>query len=225
MYHNLDIPPKEAKLKSLYVKPRKFENQLKFLKKLDYDFVDSDYLDKESKKSILLTFDDAFKDFYKNALPILKKYKGKAIVFVPVNLVGTFNHWDYEKLNVKKEIMDWNEIKDLVKEGIEIGSHTLTHPFLTKIPISQAKSEIEDSKKILEDKLGIEIKSFCYPYGDYNEKIKDLVIKAGYKYAFTTKEGSFKESKDLFEIKRITISGFDSLPRFLWKVMFWKYFG
>lgn len=220
MYHNIDIPPKEAKLKSLYVKPKKFDNQIKFLKKFGYDFISSDNLNKETKKSILLTFDDAFKDFYKNALPIIKKYNAKAIVFVPVNLVGTFNQWDYEKLNVKKAVMNWDEIKDLVKEGIEIGSHTLNHPFLTKIPIAQSKLEIEDSKKILEDKLGIEVKSFCYPYGDYDEKIKELVIKAGYKYAFTTKEGDLKESADFFEIKRIMVSGFYSLPKFLLKVMF-----
>ena len=147
MYHNIDIPPKEAKLKSLYVKPNKFETQLKVLKKLGYNFVKTEDLENYPKKSILLTFDDGFEDFYDNAFPIIKKYNANAIVFVPAGLVGTFNQWDYEKLNVRKKLMNWEEIKRVYKEGIEIGSHTLTHPFLTKIPKEMAKTEIQDSKK------------------------------------------------------------------------------
>ena len=219
MYHNIATPPKEAKLKSLYVKPSKFEMQVKILKKLGYNFVKTKQLEKSLKKSILLTFDDGFKDFYENAFPILKKYNISAIVFIPVSLVGSFNQWDYEKLNVKKPVMSWEEIIEIHRQGIEIGSHTLTHPFLTKIPKEKAKIEIQDSKKILEDKLSTQITSFCYPYGDYDEKIKDLVVEAGYKYAFTTKEGSLEDSENLYEIKRISISGFYSLPKVLWKTI------
>lgn len=219
MYHNIDIPPKEAKLKSLYVKPNKFETQLKVLKKLGYNFVKTEDLENNPKKSILLTFDDGFKDFYDNAFPIIKKYNANAIVFIPAGLVGTFNQWDYEKLNVRKKLMNWEEIKTIHKEGIEIGSHALTHPFLTKIPKEMAKTEIQDSKKILEDMLSKEITCFCYPYGDYNETIRDLVIEAGYKYAFTTKEGSLEQSDNFYEIKRVMISGFYSLPKVLWKTI------
>jgi len=219
MYHNIDIPPKEAKLKSLYVKPNKFEIQLKVLKKLGYNFVKTKDLENNPKKSILLTFDDGLKDFYDNAFPIIKKYDANAIVFVPAGLVGSFNQWDYEKLNVRKKLMNWEEIKRVYKEGIEIGSHTLTHPFLTKIPKEMAKTEIQDSKKILEDMLSAEITCFCYPYGDYNGTIRDLVIEAGYKYAFTTKEGSLEQSDNFYEIKRVMISGFYSLPKVLWKTL------
>lgn len=219
MYHNIDIPPKEAKLKSLYVKPNKFETQLKVLKKLGYNFVKTEDLENNPKKSILLTFDDGYKDFYDNAFPIIKKYNANAIVFITAGLVGTFNQWDYEKLNVRKKLMNWEEIKRVYKEGIEIGSHTLTHPFLTKIPKEKAKKEIQDSKKMLEDMLSTEITCFCYPYGDYNETIRDLVVEAGYKYAFTTKEGSLEQSDNIYEIKRVPISGFYSLPKVLWKTI------
>jgi len=219
MYHNIDIPPKEAKLKSLYVKPNKFETQLKILKKLGYNFIKTKELENNPKKSILLTFDDGFKDFYDNAFPIIKKYDANAIVFVPAGLVGSFNQWDYEKLNVRKKLMNWEEIKRVYKEGIEIGSHALTHPFLTKIPKEKVKTEIQDSKKMLEDILSTEITCFCYPYGDYNKTIRDLVIEAGYKYAFTTKRGSLEQSDNFHEIKRVSISGFYSLPKVLWKTV------
>ena len=219
MYHNIATPPKGAKLKSMYVKPEKLETQIKVLKKLGYNFVRTDQLEENPKKAILLTFDDGYKDFYESAFPILKKYSISAIVFIPVGYVGTFNQWDYEKLNVKKPLMNWEEIREIHKHGIEIGSHTLTHPFLTKIPKEKAKVEIEDSKKMLEDKLSTEINSFCYPYGDYDERIRDLVMEAGYKYAFTTKEGSLEDSENLYEIRRKLISGYYSLPRVLWKAI------
>ncbi len=217
-YHNVDFPPEDAKLKTLYVNPTKFERQVKYLKKFGVKTTLSDNINKE-KNSVILTFDDGYRDFVKNAYPILKKYDTKAIIFVVAGLTDKFNIWDWEKIKVKKPLMDWEEIKFLVKEGFEIGSHTITHPFLTKIPEKTAKSEIEDSKKMLEDKLGIQINTFCYPYGDYNEKIKDMVINAGYKMAFTTQNGTFEESKDMYEIKRITVFGHWFLPQFLWKVL------
>jgi peptidoglycan/xylan/chitin deacetylase (PgdA/CDA1 family) len=217
-YHNVDFPPEDAKLKTLYVNPTKFERQVKYLKKFGVKTTLSDNINKE-KNSVILTFDDGYRDFVKNAYPILKKYDTKAIIFVVAGLTDKFNIWDWEKIKVKKPLMDWEEIKFLVKEGFEIGSHTITHPFLTKIPEKTAKSEIEDSKKMLEDKLGIQINTFCYPYGDYNEKIKDMVINAGYKMAFTTQNGTLEESKDMYEIKRITVFGHWFLPQFLWKVL------
>ncbi|MEJ5173103.1 MAG: polysaccharide deacetylase family protein [Hydrogenothermaceae bacterium] len=217
-YHNIDTPPKEAKLKTLYVKPSKFDRQLKILKMLNYETPSLTDI-KFTKKEIIITFDDGYKDFIEKALPIIKKHNFKAIVFIVTDLVGSYNRWDWEKLNVKKPLMDWKDIEYIQREGIEIGSHTLTHPFLTKIDIKEAKKEIEKSKKILEDKLGIEITSFCYPYGDYNEKIRDLVEEAGYRYGFTTKDGSFEVSDDPFQIKRITVFGNLILPQFIFKVL------
>ncbi|MFN3870112.1 MAG: polysaccharide deacetylase family protein [Aquificaceae bacterium] len=218
-YHNVDKAPKGAKLKTLYVKPSQLEGQIVWLKRLGYYFGKSDDLLKGGHpKGVILTFDDAYLDFWEKALDILKKYKVPAIVFVPAGLVGTYNQWDYQKLNVKKPLMDWWHLRELTKMGIEIGSHSLTHPYLSQISPQRAKEEIKDSKSLLEDKLGVEIKSFCYPYGDYNSQVRDLVADAGYKLAFTTKEGKVEDSPNLFEIKRITVFGNDFLPKFLLKI-------
>lgn len=206
-YHNVDTPPKQAKFKTLYVKPSKFERQMGTLKTLN-------------KTDTLITFDDGYKDFLENAFPVIKKYNLKATVFIVTDLVGSFNVWDYQKLNIKKYLMDWKDIEYISKGGVEIGSHTLTHPFLTKIDKKQAKREIEHSKKKIEDKIGMEVKSFCYPYGDYDQDIKSLVIEAGYSYGFTTVDGSSNFEEDRFEIKRITVFGNMLLPKFLLKVIF-----
>ncbi|MGC8852050.1 MAG: polysaccharide deacetylase family protein [Hydrogenobacter sp.] len=219
-YHNIGTPPKSAKLKTLYVKPQDFRKQIKALKLLGYEFLRSDDLLKSPKgRGVLLTFDDAYLDFWENAFPFLKQEGIPALVFVPAGLVGRFNEWDYQKLMVKKTLMDWQHLRELVSAGIEIGSHSLTHPYLSQIPKETARREIEDSKKILEDKLGVEVKTFCYPYGDYNQEVRDMVAEAGYLMAFTTKHGSILESPNLFEIRRITVFGNDFLPKFLFKVV------
>ncbi len=219
-YHNVSYPPPKAKLKTLYVKPSSFKRQIRLLELFGYNFSNSDaVLRKEKpKKGILLTFDDAYLDFWEHAFPILKELNLPALVFVPASLVGKFNQWDYIKLNVKKPIMGWEHLRELIKAGVEIGSHTLTHPYLSKIPRQKAKVEIEDSKKLLEDKLSIEVKAFCYPYGDYNPEIRDMVQEAGYLMAFTTKSGSVEDSPNPFEIRRITVFGNDFSLKFLLKV-------
>lgn len=219
-YHNIGIAPKHARLKTLYVKPNQLRRHIEWIKRLGYSFLKSDDLLKTTKsKGILLTFDDAYLDFWEEAIEIISSNNITAIVFVPAGLVGTYNQWDYEKLKVKKPLMDWWHLRELVNMGIEIGSHTLTHPYLSKISPSKAKEEIVISKKLLEDKLNTEVTTFCYPYGDYNEKIRDMVIEAGYKMAFTTRHGTVEENPNLFEIKRITIFGNDFLPRFLLKIV------
>ncbi|WP_448588234.1 polysaccharide deacetylase family protein [Thermocrinis sp.] len=218
MFHNVAKPPKSARLKSLYVKPDKFEKWMRILSKLNYKFVKEEDLAPKGR-GVLLTFDDAYKDFLENAFPVIKELRAHAIVFVPAGLVGQFNRWDFKKVNAIKPIMSWDELSYLVKAGIEIGSHTLSHPFLTKLSIKDAKREIEDSKKLLEDKLGVKIKSFCYPYGDYNQEIAELVREAGYEYAYTTVKGKYKDSPNRWEIKRIYISGYWTTLRFLWECL------
>jgi peptidoglycan/xylan/chitin deacetylase (PgdA/CDA1 family) len=218
MFHNVENPPKNARLKSLYVKPEKFKRWLNLLDRLNFRFVKPQGLEPKGR-GVLLTFDDAYRDFLENAFPVIKALKAHAIVFVPAKLVGQFNRWDYQKLNVIKPIMNWEELSFLVKEGVEIGSHTLTHPFLTKIPPAEARREIEDSKKLLEDKLGVEVKGFCYPYGDHNAEVVEMVKKAGYQYAFTTIKGTYAQSPSKWEIRRIYASGYWTTLRFLWECL------
>lgn len=216
-YHNIDTPPKHAKLKTLYLKPSKFNRQLSFLRRFGYITPSLDNITFD-RKEVILTFDDGYKDFLENALPIIRQFSFRAVVFVVADLVGSYNQWDWQKLNIKKPLIDWQDIDYIIKQGIEIGSHTLTHPFLTKIDPKDARREIEFSKKKLEDKIGVEIKSFCYPYGDYNQTVRDMVEKAGYKYAFTTKHGKFKKEDDPYQINRITIFGNITLLEFGLKV-------
>ncbi|MEW6702484.1 MAG: polysaccharide deacetylase family protein, partial [Bacteroidota bacterium] len=80
-----------------------------------------------------------------------------------------------------------------------------THPDLTKISLEDAEKELVDSKNVLEKKLGIEIKTLAYPYGNCNEEIKEITLKAGYKFAFATDKAPLGLHEDIYQIRRIGI--------------------
>ena len=86
---------------------------------------------------------------------------------------------------------------------ITIGCHTHAHQVLTHIGVEEARRDIINGKKWLESHLGHRIASFSYPYGNYNQSIKALVIESGFRSAVTTDARSFGNAQDPFEIPRI----------------------
>ena len=121
---------------------------------------------------------------------LLKKY----------GIKGTFYVCPQDREFRRADLLNPQEILSLSKD-FEIGGHTITHPHLTSIPLSQANDEIAQSKNYLEELLQREVTAFCYPYGDYNSQVKDLVSKCGYKLARTTRRYTFGMSQDLFEME------------------------
>ena len=104
-------------------------------------------------------------------------------------------------------MMTWNEIKLMHQEGISFGSHTHTHPILSKISSYEVYKEVHDSKQLIEAKLGIPANCFAYPNGkmdDFNETTKSLLKEAGYTCALTTIFGSNEYYQDCFELRRGT---------------------
>ncbi len=223
-YHNISRPPYfGVKRRSLHTTPLNFYLQMKILNALGYKALSiSDAWDyiiaNKVGKIVILTFDDGYYDNFKNALPILKKFNFTATLFVVSDLIGSFNKWDYKEINMIKPLMNEEQIKIWIDSGMEIGSHTRTHPILTKLSEKELISEIVKSKEILERKFKVEIKHFCYPYGIYNDLVVDCVKNANYKSAWTLDRGRFKAGDDLFRAKRINIPKDANLIRFYIKV-------
>jgi len=156
-------------------------------------------------KRVSLTFDDGFSDVFENTLPVLHQHGFRSIQFLVTDLLGKTSEWQKSSGEVPGNLMDKTQIRDWLASGQEIGSHTLTHPHLTQIPPSQAREEIFGSKRKLEDLFGRSIDHFCYPYGDWNQEVRDIVQKAGYKSACITKFGINAADADRFALKRITV--------------------
>jgi len=191
MYH--DISNKRNK-DSVYYK--NFFRQINFVRSLGYESVNlCDLTKKNDKKKFVITFDDGYKNLAKFVLPFLKKNNLKATCFIVSNSIGKDNYWDSKKnFFIKKEIMTIEQIKAWVSAGLEIGSHTTNHHDLTTLNDKDKLIEITKPIKDLKKKLGINVKTFSYPFGKYDDKCKKIV-KRYYKYAVNTKRSRYIKKK------------------------------
>ncbi|PIS15775.1 hypothetical protein COT62_01915 [Candidatus Roizmanbacteria bacterium CG09_land_8_20_14_0_10_41_9] len=185
--------------KSLNINPHLFEQQIVNLKEQGY----SDYFVKDipdilagvvnyASSSAVLTFDDGYEDFYTVVFPLLKKYNMRATVYIAYNFIG------------KKGFLTENQIRELIESDlVEIGSHTLDHVSLKSARPDVAKEQIFGSKEKLEERFGIKIKTFAYPYGSFDAAAERLVKEASYSAAVSVIPGSLQSQDNLFYLSRI----------------------
>ena len=193
MYHKIGPTPRGTNWPGLYVSPRHFAGQMDELiaaglPAVAYD--DAMRTIEADGKGFCVSFDDGFCNAFEHALPVLQARSLRAIQFIVAGQIGGTDAWDRAIGEPPHRLMDDTHIRDWLAAGHEIGSHTLTHPHLTALPAAQARAEIFDSKNRLEDRFGIPIRHFCYPYGDENETIRALVAEAGYATAPTVAFGA-----------------------------------
>lgn len=138
----------------------------------------------KSQGGVLITLDDGYEDHFEIVLPILKKYNAKATFFLLPKYFGQKNLWDHRSQVILNHL-SIEQARKLVKEGHTVGSHGLTHNSLLKFGDRQLKTELKESKTILENTLQINVDCFSYPYGDFNHNITKLASDI-YKYSFAT---------------------------------------
>ena len=108
--------------------------------------------------------------------------------------------------------LTWDEVREMVRDGIVFGAHTVTHPILTRIPLEEAVQEIASSKEALEHEIERPVTLFAYPNGraeDFSEPIKRAVKEAGFVCAVTTLWGVNDRHTDFFELRRVGLWGPD----------------
>ena len=174
-----------------------FRNQMSWLQRRGYRSMTlRDFTGLKIEKGgplLIITFDDGYADNYSLAFPILKEYGFVATVFLVSDYVNTDHifSWDEAKVGPHGDpslyrLLNWEEIREMAGYGIEFGSHTCTHPELTKLSTKQSWEEVTRSRVDLEARLGREIASFCYPDGDLNPEVVQMVEQAGYRSAVVT---------------------------------------
>ncbi|MFF5442537.1 polysaccharide deacetylase family protein [Streptomyces achromogenes] len=135
----------------------------------------------EGRNLVGLTFDDGYADFLGNALPLLARWKCTATLFVLPGRLGGDNAWD--PLGPRKPLLTADGIRRAAAEGVEIGSHGLTHVDLTRADDTRLKAETVESRAALEELTGAAVGGFCYPYGTVDRRVVAAVREAGYAYA------------------------------------------
>jgi len=213
-YHNFT----EDESSSYKINIVEFEKQMDYLVTHNYSVISLSELLKGLRdsqlppKPIVITIDDGFKSTYTLAYPVLKKYNFPATLFLYTNFI--------EKNNGS---LTWEEIGEMIKNNIEIGSHTLSHCNLLKYKknenyetyLARIRREIFLSKEILESKIGGKVKFFAYPYGVYSPVIKNSVIQAGYQGIANANSMSNTVNANPFSLNRQIIFGQNSFNSFI----------
>jgi len=201
MYHYVEYVKDQADTtrKSLSILPSVFEAQLSTLAQYGYHsyFVSDVPRMLEGSipfeyKNIILTFDDGYEDFYTDVFPLLKKYDTKATVYIITNFIG------------RKGFLTSNQIQELSQSPlVEIGSHTLNHAYLKGGRSDLVKTEITESKKVLEDLIGHSVRTFAYPYGAFDIQAVADAQEASYSAAVSVIPGNQQSLTNEYYLSRI----------------------
>ena len=193
MYHRVIDNKNEIGFYDTYVTKENFEKQMKYLSENNYisltfkDIQNGEYKKRfdKNKKYVIITFDDGYKDNLKNALPILKKYNMKIVLFLITS--ESYNKWDTDVEDREKEkkfnLMSKEEVKELIASNlVEIGGHTTKHLDMPNVDLKKIEEDLKVSNKILEEITGYTPISFAYPWGrstkDVREREKRNEMKA-----------------------------------------------
>ena len=188
MYHHI----RSTKIRDYYsVSPQIFEEQMQWLKNSGYTVISySDFyhaLTSTStlpEKSVVLTFDDGYRDQYTQALPILQKFGYPAMFFPYTRDIG------------KRAFVTWDMLRTLLAVGMEIGSQSVSHPRMDRLDERDLMWQTRHSKEVLQKELGKEVEHFCYPYGFYSYEAVRAVVDAGYLSAVTVRTNLDINKKD-----------------------------
>ncbi len=198
MYHSIDDHGSKLKLS---VPVKELRAQMKYLRDKKYDIVSSAQLAEMIKSGekiphniVAVTLDDGYMDNYVNAFPIFKEYKIPATIFVISGSIG------------KPDFLTAAQMKEMSDAGIDIESHSVTHPFIEGLTPDGFKKEVVESKKAIEKITGKSVDTFCYPYGGFKDFAPDVLKDAGYDAAFVTMPRDNSIAVDAYRLKRVKIA-------------------
>lgn len=206
MYHSIDY----EKGNELRVPKGVFREQMSYLKQNGYTTLTLDELynffinnKPVPNKSIVITFDDGYKDNFENAYPVLKEFGFNATIFVITSTV-----------DANKNYLTSLQIKELEENGIDIESHTVKHEQLDKLTYAEQITTLKNSREYIEKLLGKQKKYTAYPFGKWNDDTIKAVKEAGYSMVFTTESGWGNKSQGIYELHRVYVSANCNLKEF-----------
>lgn len=218
-YHSIDRAPAGTPLPKLHVSPDMFERQCRWLARLGMRGVSMSEGYRALRagnagKLVAITLDDGYQDNVRNAAPILQRHGFGATCYVVTDTIGGNNAWD-AVLGVPRAMMSEGELRTWHQQGLEIGSHTRTHPHLDRLDPAALAAELSESRQRLQALTGAPVEHFCYPYGDHNAAVVEAARQAGYVTATTTRKGIARPSDDPLQLPRISINGGRGISKFV----------
>ncbi len=216
MYHQLGPHRTGSALNKWRVPESSFRRQVEWLTRKGYRgislqrLLDGDLSPRE--KPAVITFDDGFDGVRTIGLPILREHGFSATVFVVAGRLGGVDDWNDE--GPRERLLDPDGVRELVAAGFEIGSHGLNHRNLIGLDDESLTLETAGSRRVLEEIAGTPIRSFCYPYGGFDDRAAEAVRNAGYRAATVIRSGICNPHGDLYRMRRVVVRGTDSFLDF-----------
>lgn len=214
-YHSIGVP-----LDPYTVSPDAFARQMHFINE-NYSLLPLGDLFSHVERNgslhraVVVTFDDAFLDFFEVAYPILTDHNIPATVFVPTGYIGGYNGWDAGGDTYRrKPLMTEGQLSTLHEGGlISLGSHTVDHVRMAQLPPADMQRQTLDSKSAIEEITGAPVTTFAYPYGqldDFSSETARVLAEAGYLTAVTSHWGTRNSPEDRLWLRRIALADDDS---------------
>jgi len=241
VYHSVSSDTNKTKLLTDSVCLAEFEKQIRFLREGSFKVIPLKdlvyHLEKGEqipRKSVVITFDDGYKNTFSNAYPILEKYKMPATVFLAAGYIGSKGLFPWlESFRGSSYFddlspMNWEEVIELHNSGIEIGSHTFSHKFLPRMNRNEIEEEVLKSQSVITEKIGTIVRSFALPFSfpikhhswpTFRRVLLEALEKGGYTSCCTMLRGHITLKSYPFFLKRIPVVKYDNLKSFSAKLL------
>jgi len=203
MYHHIAQLGKEASAgqRRWTVSPQAFSQQMDYLSSHGWQSISPEelvaYLTKGEPlppRAILITIDDGYKEIYDLAYPIFQKTGLRPVLFIVPKYIGCGAY------------LSWEQLQELADQGFWIGAHGYDHSDLRRVSDKELEHQLGDSRRLLEEKLGIPVRSFCYPYGSYDARILAGLRTHGYVAAFTLNPSCYQQPGEPYRLSRLRVS-------------------
>lgn len=226
-YHHIGaVPAGQEAHKGLFVPPQLFGKQLAWLIENGYTSVSLETLVQSlagqatlPRKWVCITFDDGFRDNCTAGFPLLQQYGFSATIFLVTDKVARLaptGNWD--------DYLTADDIGQMRDAGIDFGSHTHSHPRLTKLTDDQAQAELITSRDRLTNEFGLTTDWFCYPYGNFSPRIAGLVRQAGYRCALSTIRDNRVHPDQLYWMPRVMVMNDTQPDRLKYMMSAWYHY-
>jgi peptidoglycan/xylan/chitin deacetylase (PgdA/CDA1 family) len=211
MYHSIAAQA-TRRFRRFVVQPGEFAAHMDYLASAGYHPVTAAELVKGRSgrplppRPVVLTFDDAYTDFYSAVLPVLRAHGFRATLYVPTAYVGATARFNASVGEHDRAVLSWQALLEIAAEGMEVAAHSHTHPQLDRVPPSVISDEVVRSRGMLEQKLGLSVDGFAYPFGYWNRAVRGAIATAGYRYACAVDELVTVPDDDVLTLPRLTVN-------------------
>lgn len=211
MYHSIAADA-TRKFRRFVVHPDEFAAQMEYLAATGYHPVTAAELARSRSggplppRPVVLTFDDAYADFYSAALPVLRAHSFRATLYVPTAYVGATTSFNVSMGEQNRAVLSWQALSDIAAEGVEVAAHSHTHPQLDRVSPGVINDEVRRSAGLLQDKLGLAVDGFAYPFGYWNRAVRAAIAAAGYRYACGVDDLITAPGDDVLTLPRLTVN-------------------